>query len=282
MSHNFYFTLLGHFPTQVLSSRQILYPKMISNINAIEKRVTTKNALSVLSHFCHENDDDSTIDSTVSSVSLKEEEEEEEAAPVTSTSEEQGMDEVAKRRAPKSVSFSGFMKIQLISSLAEYSKEEYELTWYTREEFQDLRRRCKDRVKLLEYCKEDKIAKKNKNLFQSLSGGDCERGLERYLPSRIKSRSKKREAAIQAVLGTQELVQGRFFGSSDDINDDADDAVSEEELAAINDHKDTIIASLYGIAASDCQKWANLVGYSDERAVLEQRKQDEEEEAGRR
>jgi hypothetical protein len=138
-------------------------------------------------------------------------------------------------QAVKFVRFSEKIRIRKTLSRKDYTLEETEATWSSREERQQISRQCRKEIKKINHGE-----KLKDNTYC------CTRGLEGHTNIGKVSKARTRAMGISAVL---------------------DEQLTQWEEGVFDEN--TIADVYYHTVSSSCQKWAYLVGQSDHKAAKE-------------
>jgi len=97
--------------------------------------------------------------------------------------------------AKKKVSFYRRVKTKMVQSHRQYSARDRMASWYTAQEYADIKRRCigtLHRMKMTDFIE---------------SSEHCPRGLEVHTPEGYRARREIRQKAVQLVLGEQRIQE---------------------------------------------------------------------------
>ena len=133
----------------------------------------------------------------------------------------------------KSVSFCETVAVHQVMTCDDYTLDEIEASWYSRDDYAQIRSRC-----------HHEIFELNQGIFQWKNDAEfCARGLERATTVGVKARRENRCLAYQAVLGVQasQMKQGTF--------------------------DDEAIAEAYRLVSFSCQLLSYVVGSRDREAA---------------
>jgi hypothetical protein len=145
-----------------------------------------------------------------------------------------------QQRSTKSVTFAETAKVRLTLHINDYSDDEIDACYYSREHFYGFKRDIKRTARMMQMKR-----KIDENVF-------CTRGLESRTHAGNKTRSTKRKASVCSVL----MEQMKQFRS--------------EEAEGKNCYDDEKIAAMYAPFTRNSTTSAYLTGLSDEMVAREQ------------
>jgi len=141
---------------------------------------------------------------------------------------------MTRATSKRSITFNSTVKIVEIMSIYDYTPSEIDAAWYSDEDMERITEKC---FKIIKKMSREGDASKRGCRY-------CTRGLEGYSTSGRISKKRNRRAAIAAVLEEQE----RQWYEDEDVDCQA-------------------IANAYRRITSSCQKWSQVMGNRDAKAV---------------
>ena len=140
----------------------------------------------------------------------------------------------------KSVSFNPNVRVRLTMSLDRYTQDEVEASWYSQEEYSDIRKECTKQIYMLN-CGKTLRDKKY-----------CSRGLEKFMEENAIAIADRRERAMDSVLMLQD-----FFDEQQQLQQDSNVIArcyreitrSSQLLAIERASKDQLVANRFLLQA---------------------------------